>query len=172
MIIRIIDQDQNQIGFLREIDQRDLDDISLLKLLADSRNTYNAHFFTKSESTIETTREFLRTFIATKSKFLYFIFTFDEFSKLPTFQGHLGYEKINANKIEVINVMKIPNSNQPMEIALNTLLLFLRESEKSQCIFLRVLKNNNRAISLYKRCGFIETFNEIDDSQVNMELIF
>jgi RimJ/RimL family protein N-acetyltransferase len=166
------DGEQNQIGFLRKVVQQDLDDISLLKLLADNRNIYLGHFFTQSQSTVETTREFLRSFIDANARFLYLIFVLDNVSRLPILQGHLGYEIVNTESIEVINVMKISGRKLHMEIALNSLLLFLRDSRESQRIFLRVLKENARAISLYKKCGFVEVFDEIDDLRMAMELRF
>jgi hypothetical protein len=170
--IQIKDGEQNQIGFLRKVVQQDLDDISLLKLLADNRNIYHSHFFTQSQSTVETTREFLRSFIDAKAKFLYLIFLLDNVSNLPILQGHLGYEIVNTESIEVINVMKISGRKLHMEIPLNNLLLFLRDSRESQRIFLRVLNENSRAISLYKKCGFVEVSDEIDDLRMAMELRF
>lgn len=172
MNIQLKDGEQDQIGFLRKIDQQDLENTSLLNLLADNRNIYNSHFFTQSKSTVETTREFLKSFIDSNSKFLYLIFVFEKDSDLPTLYGHLGYEIIDLENIEVINVMKISGRKLPMEIPLNHLVTFLKDMRDSQRIFLRVLNNNGRAISLYKKCGFVEVFDEIDELRMTMELKF
>lgn len=170
MNIQLKDGEQDQIGFLRKIDQQDLENTSLLNLLADNRNIYNSYFFTQSKSTMESTRDFLKSFIHSKTKFLYLIFVFENDSDVPTIQGHLGYEIKDLENIEVINVMKLSGRKLPMEIPLNQLVTFLKDNGNIQRIFLRVLRDNGRAISLYKKCGFVEVFNEIDELCMTMEL--
>lgn len=155
---------------MREIEESDLADVSLLKTLSDNRNSSAGSFFTSSLSTISTTKKFLTDFIDSKSKSLFLIFTIDEILDRPILYGHIGYEIASNETIEVTNVMKISGMELQMTEPLKALIEFLNELHPTKQLFLRVLKDNIRAVSLYTKCGFSEVAGEDGSKGIRMEL--
>jgi hypothetical protein len=161
-----------QIGELRPLSHKDLECEELLAILAFSRNSYTGSFFTDSMSDANTTRNFLQDCLRSDTKFLFLIYVYDKASSDSRFYGHLGYEIINDQEIEIINVMKVPNidSDFKMHQPLGALLSYLETYFPKSQLFLKVLKSNDRAISMYFMCGFKTSTQESTNRVMKMIL--
>jgi hypothetical protein len=163
--IQIIGPTSSVIGELRLLQLEDLENRELLELLAVSRNHYKGSFLTTSISDANTTKKFLLDILESRTKFIFLIYIFRTSSKDAYLYGHLGYEIIDNHRVEVINVMKIPdrNSNVQMLQPLSTLISFLQRTFSESQIFLKVLTSNIRAMTLYSSCGFKVSIKESTD---------
>lgn len=156
MNIQFNDSISGVSGELRPLTQKDLECEALLEILAFSRNTYRGSFFTDSMSDLNTTRNFLQESLKSKNRFLFLVFVFTKASNDSDLYGHVGYEVMEDNRIEIINVMRVPNINSKLKMhqPLEALLLYLTNHFPKSQLFLKVLSSNDRAISMYSKCGF------------------
>jgi hypothetical protein len=172
MNIEIKDTMSVTIGELRSLGVNDVENERLLDILASSRNSYSGSFFTDSKSDINSTRKFLQNFVGSEKKFIFLIYINNKSTDSPFLYGHLGYEIVDSQRIEIINVMKVPDSNSGvrMFLPLSSLISYLKSIFPEAQIFLRVLKSNKRAISMYALCGFEASTNESVGDAVEMIL--
>lgn len=165
MSIQIEGPTSGVIGELRPIQLVDLENRELLKLLAVSRNHYKGSFFTTSISDPNTTKKFLLDILESKTKFIFFIYIYRTSTNDAYLYGHLGYEIVDNHRVEVTNVMRLPNINSNVQMLqpLSTLISHLRSTFSESQIYLKVLTSNNRAITLYTSCGFKVSVEESTD---------
>jgi hypothetical protein len=160
MLIR--DSDKKIIGEMRPLVPNDLDEMVIIEEIAAARNFYIGCFLTQTTSDVESTKAFLREYLTSDSKFLFLIFEIDSDREPKRFFGHIGYEHLSGQSTEIVSVMKIPSNRltMKMEWPLRILLKHLRRNKSDSRICLRVLKTNEKAISLYKKCGFSTSIDE------------
>lgn len=165
MSIQIKGPTSNTIGELRPLQLEDIENRKLLELLAISRNHYKGSFLTSSMSDANTTKKFLENILKSKNKFIFLIYIYKTSTKDAYVYGHLGYEIIDSYRVEVTNIMRVPDidSNVQMLQPLSTLISHLQGAFPGSQIFLRVLKSNERAMSLYSLCGFKASIKESTD---------
>ena len=165
MSIQIKSPTSDAIGELRPVQLEDIENGKLLELLAMSRNHYKGSFLTSSTSDANTTKKFLEDILKSKSKFIFLIYIYKTSAKDAYVFGHLGYEIIDNYRVEVTNVMRLPeiDSNVRMLQPLNTLISHLLGAFPESQIFVKVLRSNERAISLYSLCGFKVSIKESTD---------
>jgi RimJ/RimL family protein N-acetyltransferase len=155
---------------MREIEEYDLADLRLMRILSDNRNSYAGSFFSTSLSTMSTTKKFLSEILDSNSKSLFLIFSLENGYDQPILFGHIGYEIVDSETIEVTNVMKIPGMELRMTAPLKAFIEFLIKAHPTKRLFLRVLKDNIRAVSLYTKCGFSKVVGEYGSNRIRMEL--
>ncbi len=172
MIIEIKDTMSVTIGELRSLDVSDLENERLLDILASSRNSYKGSFFTSSTSDAISTKIFLQNFVGSEKRFIFLIYIYSKSTDSPFLYGHLGYEIVTSQRIEIINVMKVPDSNSDvrMFLPLSSLISYLRFIFPEAEIFLKVLKSNKKAIAMYALCGFKASTKESLGDALEMTL--
>lgn len=170
MKIQFYDDNLGKIGVLRPLSHEDLENQELLEILAMSRNSYRGSFFTDTVSDVNTTRNFLLDCLSSRTRFIFLIYVYKAAFNISNFYGHLGYEIINNQRIELINVMRVPHieSEVKMQQPLSALLFHLRKNFPNSQLFLKVLKSNERAIAMYSRCGFKMFDQESTDNVITM----
>jgi len=141
-------------GYLAPVCELHATDRRLITKLAQWRRTHATAFPTQFPVTLEGTASWLRSKLLDVEDRLLFLIL----DRLGEAIGHLGLANTinDARAVEIDNVVRGVAGVHPgiMSAAMRTLLEWTEQSLAPQCIFLRVLDDNVRAIDFYRRLHF------------------
>lgn len=141
-------------GFLLPVAELHADDEPLIERFAEWRETHTSAFPTQFPVTIEGTRSWLRSrLLDVESRLLFLVL--DRHGRAI---GHLGFADAGTPEraIEVDNVVRGVQAAEPglMSAAMRAMLDWCEDSLAPGEIFLRVFRDNERAVAFYERLGF------------------
>jgi len=156
LVIPVYDNSSSKIADLVPINVDMEENDEAIKLLARWREENADAYPTQFKVTEEGTKKWLRTqLIERKDRILFFIQSLDNMRI-----GHLGLSEFDFSEqsCEIDNVVRGRKTMMKgiMTLALNTLLNWSVSKLELKRVYLRVFLDNERAIALYKRCGFKE----------------
>jgi len=156
--ISIYNNEGEIVAFLIAIDKSILTSSQLIKLLAIWREKNAFAFPSQFEVTYQGTKTWLdKQLLQNPTRILFLIESLDKKIK---FIGHIGLYSFNFKKhsCEIDNVIRGEKSGLKgiMTFALNALIKWTVLELRPAKIYLRVFSDNNRAIELYRRCGFMK----------------
>jgi len=124
-----------------------------ISLLLKWRNEYGDWFDTKFEPSFEKTRNWINSKILKNTQRILFLIVYNN-QKI----GHFGLDCYNKddNSIFITDVIRGERGFAPglMEIVFHEFIKWILNELKISVIRLRVFQDDDKAISLYKRCGF------------------
>lgn len=129
-----------------------LSDSAVLEMLTEWRAAGSQGFFSHFPPSVAGMTEFLRQrYVDTETAVLFIVE-----DRSGVMLGHLGLKGIRAREAEVDNVLsgRVRPGRGPMEPALRTVMAWARRSLGVERLTLEVRSDNQRALSLYARCGF------------------
>jgi len=156
--ISIKDDQGNKIGVLELITWRDVGNKKLIRLLSRWRDAASWYFPSQFKVTNRGTSIWLRKALLEKEDRV--LFLIKDLKGAPL--GHMGLFTFDfeGKSCEIDNVIRgekgVPGL---MTFALYALINWTFENISIQKLYLKVFKDNIRAISLYERCGFIPKKN-------------
>lgn len=161
--IEILDEVRIKVGFIRKFSKaHDLGEDDL-KMYINWRLNMAEFFFSQTQINIEGTKNWLlNTFSNQNSAMLFFIFDLN--------MKKIGYVSINDIKegfsCEIGNVLRGVKTEKPIiYFALKAIISLISLNFNIKLFTLDVFSDNQKAIALYKRLGFIE------ESQTPLKLI-
>lgn len=150
-----------------------LNDTTIIKKMSMWRNK-NSHTFLPSKKTnFNNTKKWLKTNVYKKKDKILFLVVKDGFNPI----GHIGFANCFNKKqnFEIDNVLKGENDSDKkiFSKALNTIINWANNTFYINNIILRVLNNNNHAISFYKKNNFINyEYKENKDPKNFLTMIY
>ena len=141
---------------------------SAILRICEERNFNSVNFFSQTPVTELSTLEYLRNgAISDDSRILFLIQDLH-----GAFVGQVGFKNLNSESVELDAVIKYRPSNFSMYQAIKFLLGELQADFNFNFISLEVRSDNNKAIALYERLGFILIPEETQDPKCIMRLIY
>ena len=150
-----------------------LNDSAIIKKMSMWRNK-NSHTFLPSKKTnFNNTKKWLKTNVYKKNDKILFLVVKDGFNPI----GHIGFANCFNKKqnFEIDNVLKGENDSDKkiFSKALNTIITWANNTFYINNIILKVLNNNNHAISFYKKNNFINyEYKENKDPKNFLTMIY
>ena len=150
-----------------------LNDSAIIKKMTMWRNK-NSHTFLPSKKTnFNNTKKWLKTNVYKKNDKILFLVVKDGFNPI----GHIGFANCFNKKqnFEIDNVLKGENDSDKkiFSKALNTIITWANNTFYINNIILKVLNNNNHAISFYKKNNFINyDYKENKDPKNFLTMIY
>lgn len=156
--IVIYDKDDKISAFLVPICKETITNNVEIELLAKWRKENSFAFPTQFPVSLRGTKEWVKnSLVGDKTRILFFIKTN---TKDKILIGHMGLHSFNFrdNTCEIDNVVRGVKDYFPgiMTLSLIALLNWTKKKLNPKHIYLKVFSDNNKAIRLYKRCGFKE----------------
>lgn len=141
------------IAYLRIISSSSLNNPQDIKNLASWRNKHNWWFPAQFKATLDGTKRWLENLLLNQRDRL--LFMLETPSGAPF--GHMGFFRFDFknNSCEVDNIVRGKNLiHGGMTPSLKTLINWAFSVLKVRSVYLKTYFDNERAIRLYKRCGF------------------
>lgn len=124
------------------------------EILTEWRNKHMYSFFTWFHATVDGTLKWIESIMDREDRILFLI---QNLEGKPI--GHIGLTNFDfeKNTCEIDSVLRGVEEELPgvMTYALESLIDWVFNRLKIDSVYLRVFEDNHKAISLYKRCGFI-----------------
>lgn len=155
LILNINDEKGNIVGYLEFVNKKTTYNNKVIKLLADWRRRHSWYFPSQFTVTIPGTKIWAQKALIDKVDRILFLVK----DRKGIALGHMGLYSFDFKEksCEIDNVVRGRKSVPGMmTYALKTLIDWTFKNIEINELYLKVFKDNEKAIALYKRCSFVE----------------